>query len=304
LICEFKIIISWLFQKCRNAEMQKCRNAEMQKCRNAEMQKCRNAEKGKSKSKSFTLVEIVFTISIIGILLAILLPAMSAIKLSAKKVKDISNLKRIAEAWRECAINRGWVIDGREDGSGTPKVSVFIEQLAGRGRTNISDMVFNDPYAYISQGDKYISKVVNSSLCRVENGKILFTGVGKVTNFMVSNSCMLSYCLVMGLSASVPLETTPLGFTRGLREDGKWDEKAGPYGSKGGYVVYCDGHVTWLDGDRPAKFLKWDQLGYVTDIREAVPSSAWITCGNEGTKTNYMSDGSLVILYHAGTGGE
>ncbi|MDR1906926.1 MAG: prepilin-type N-terminal cleavage/methylation domain-containing protein, partial [Puniceicoccales bacterium] len=38
----------------------------------------------KRKRKSFTLVEIVFTVSIIGILLAILLPAMSAIKLSAK----------------------------------------------------------------------------------------------------------------------------------------------------------------------------------------------------------------------------
>ncbi|MDR2813017.1 MAG: hypothetical protein LBB05_04530, partial [Puniceicoccales bacterium] len=101
-----------------------------------------------------------------------------------------------------------------------------------------------------------------------------------------------------------PLETTPFGFTRGLREDGKWDEKAGLYGSKGGYVIYCDGHVTWFDGSKPAKFLKWDQSGYTNDIREAVPSSSWITCGNPGTKTNYKSDGKLVILYHAGTGGE
>jgi prepilin-type processing-associated H-X9-DG protein len=42
----------------------------------------------------------------------------------------------------------------------------------------------------------------------------------------------------------VPLATTPLAFTRGLKIDGTWDEKYGLYGSKGGYVVFCDGHVT------------------------------------------------------------
>jgi hypothetical protein len=36
---------------------------------------------------------------------------MSAIKLSAQKVKDQSNLQKIAEAWKECAVNRGWEID-------------------------------------------------------------------------------------------------------------------------------------------------------------------------------------------------
>jgi hypothetical protein len=113
----------------------------------------------------------------------------------------------------------------------------------------------------------------------------------------------ISYCFICNLPTYAPLDTTPFGFTRGLRVDGKWHEKAGLYGTKGGYVVYCDGHTTWFDGNKPAKFLKWDQLGYTSDIRQTVPNSTWITCGNDGTKTNYTSDGSLVILYHAGTGG-
>jgi prepilin-type N-terminal cleavage/methylation domain-containing protein len=37
-----------------------------------------------SKRRAFTLVEIVFTIAIIGILLAIFLPVMSSIKLAAQ----------------------------------------------------------------------------------------------------------------------------------------------------------------------------------------------------------------------------
>ncbi|MDR1907111.1 MAG: prepilin-type N-terminal cleavage/methylation domain-containing protein [Puniceicoccales bacterium] len=112
-------------------------------------------QQSQRKRKSFTLVEIVFTVSIIGILLAILLPAMSAIKLSAKKVKDVSNLKKIAEAWRECAINRGWTVDGVDARFATS----FARQLAGHGKTSTSDMVLNDPYVYLSPNDKYASKV-------------------------------------------------------------------------------------------------------------------------------------------------
>jgi prepilin-type processing-associated H-X9-DG protein len=73
------------------------------------------------------------------------------------------------------------------------------------------------------------------------------------------------------LPLNVPPATTPLAFTRGLCKDGTWDEQVGLYGSKGGYVVFCDGHVTWVDGSRPAKFLKWDQSGYAANICEAVP---------------------------------
>jgi hypothetical protein len=168
-------------------------------------------------------------------------------------------------------------------------------------------MVFNDPHAYISSGDKYASKIEHESICTIQNNAIIYTGAFSATsNFMSSGSTGMqraSYCVAVNLPAHVPLDTTPFGFTRGLREDGTWDETAGLYGSKGGYVVYCDGHTVWFDGSRPAKFLKWDQSGYTSDIRQTVPNSVWITCGNEGTKTNYVGDGQLVILYHAGTGG-
>jgi prepilin-type processing-associated H-X9-DG protein len=120
----------------------------------------------------------------------------------------------------------------------------------------------------------------------------------------MTNGPFLSYCFVANLPSYAPLDTTPLAFTRGLREDGKWDEKAGLYGSKGCYVLYCDGHETWFDGDKSARFLKWDQSGYTSDIRETVPSNTFITCGNGNVKTNYTSDGKLVILRHAGTGKE
>jgi prepilin-type processing-associated H-X9-DG protein len=112
--------------------------------------------------------------------------------------------------------------------------------------------------------------------------------------------------LILNLPSHVPLNTTPLGFTRGLNKNGKWDEPSGLYGSKGGYVVYADGHVTWFEGDKPAKFLKWDQSGYTSDIRQTVPSSTWITCTNDINKVKaaYKGENALAIICHAGTGGE
>jgi type II secretory pathway pseudopilin PulG len=55
-----------------------------------------NQKNAKSR-KSFTFVEIVFQISVIGILLAILLPGMNPMRLAATSVKDMSNLKNIAK---------------------------------------------------------------------------------------------------------------------------------------------------------------------------------------------------------------
>jgi prepilin-type processing-associated H-X9-DG protein len=264
--------------------------------------KRQNIRNVKIKNQSFTLLEIVFTITIIGVLLAICLPAMSAIKLSAQKLKDVSNLQKIAAAWRECAVNRGWTF-----GEGEIAVTLFVEQLAGRGKTNTSDIVLNDANVYISPGDKYASKLCHEVLTCLDSWGITykdaFVNTSSFMNSSTINAQRISYCLIANLPAHAPLDTTPFAFTRGLRVDGKWDEKAGLYGSKGGYVVFCDGHVTWFDGDKPAKFLHWNGQEYTSDIRKAVPSSTWITCGNDGTKTDYPSNGQLVILYHAGTGG-
>jgi prepilin-type processing-associated H-X9-DG protein len=253
-------------------------------------------------------VEIVFTVSIIGILLAILLPAMSAIKVSAQKVKDVSNLKKIAEAWKECAINRGWAIgDGLRSDFW---ITGHIEMLAGAGGSSASDIVLNDPYVWISPGDKYASKILKDTICRFDSNEGRVVAVypdwndsffSNVDNSLFSGYYTFSYCLIAhGPISNVPLDTTPLAFTRGLCTDGTWDEEAGLYGSKGGYVVYCDGHVTWFDGGKPTQFLKWDQSGYTNDIRYAVPTNAKITYGHHGI---YKGKNSKLITWDFGEGG-
>ncbi|MDR2371682.1 MAG: hypothetical protein LBD60_00870 [Puniceicoccales bacterium] len=238
---------------------------------------------------------------------------MSSIKLSAQKLKDASNLQKVATAWREAVINRDWVIDGTtHDG---PKYIIgFARQLAGQGKTNTSDIILNDPYVYLSPGDKYASKlkgqgksVSTEAIGCLQNGVIGYTYCYTyATNCIVTNEYIFSYCFMLNLPSHAPLNTTPLGFSRGLNKSGLWDEVSGLYGSKGGCVIYCDGHITWFDGSKPAKFLKWDQSGYTSDIRETVPNSTWITCTNsiDKVKAAYKGEDALAIICHQGTGGE
>jgi prepilin-type processing-associated H-X9-DG protein len=129
----------------------------------------------------------------------------------------------------------------------------------------------------------------------------------KVTNDIMDNWPLLSYCLMCTLPGNVPLDTTPLGFTRGLNKNGLWDAKVGLYGSKGGYVVYCDGHVAWFDGSKAAKFIKWDKSGYTSDIRQAVPTGVIISCAaddDSGIKAPYKNNETTPAFIHTvGTGG-
>jgi hypothetical protein len=64
-----------------------------------------------------------------------------------------------------------------------------------------------------------------------------------------------------------------------------------------GFVAFADGHVTWFDGSKPAKILKWNQSGYINNIRETVPNEAYISAGwNLKTDLRSDRDGSLIIL--------
>ena len=54
----------------------------------------------------------------------------------------------------------------------------------------------------------------------------------------------ISFQLIGGLTIDLP-SATPIAFTRGLREDGRWDRDNGVYGSDGGHMVFIGGNVVW-----------------------------------------------------------
>ncbi|MDR1591178.1 MAG: hypothetical protein LBR92_04280 [Puniceicoccales bacterium] len=102
-----------------------------------------------------------------------------------------------------------------------------------------------DPHVYISSTDRYASPVSGESIARylslIDNpDSSVPNPIGVTSNFLTDGDGeVLSYCLIGGLSDNIYLETTPIAFTRGLKENGLWDEKAGLYGFRGGICGFC-----------------------------------------------------------------
>jgi prepilin-type processing-associated H-X9-DG protein len=216
---------------------------------------------------------------------------MSTIKLSAQKVKDQSNLRIIAEAWKTLRVEKGFEISW-----GSNMLLDMVVCYAGGYDKNLP-MSIADPHVYVSSADRYASPIVGESVLGNFPGGSNGTAFALASNFLTNgnNGFIFSYCLI-SVSGNVPSETTPIAFTRGLTTSGLWDEKVGLYGSKGGFVAFADGHVTWFDGSKPAKFLKWDGTGYTSNIAEALPEGILIIAGAWLQRNLTSKDGSTILI--------
>ena len=102
-----------------------------------------------SKRNAFTLVELLVVIAIIGILIAMLLPAVQAVREAARRTQCLNNIKQIALASLnyESAVGRfppGVLADERSNrgiGSGVQSVGVFCQLLPYMELNNVADLV-------------------------------------------------------------------------------------------------------------------------------------------------------------------
>ena len=58
--------------------------------------RCRVSHSRLSKTRAFTLIELLVTIAIIGILAALLLTALSSVRLKAQRIHCLNNVKQLA----------------------------------------------------------------------------------------------------------------------------------------------------------------------------------------------------------------
>jgi prepilin-type processing-associated H-X9-DG protein len=56
----------------------------------------------------------------------------------------------------------------------------------------------------------------------------------------------LCFVIVANIAINAPASTTPVAWTRGLRDDGTWTQDS-PWQGDGGFVAFLDGHVEWFD---------------------------------------------------------
>lgn len=193
----------------------------------------------------FTLIELITVIAIIALLSTILIPSAGKALSSARKSKMSNNLRQIALAHSAYTASQ-------LDSSGASKVTSLHDWAIEIGKT--CDLI--DANLWISTEDPLIQKL-NASIPKTIHE----------ANF---RKLPLAITIATNISPHAQPSTTPLLWTRGLQENGKWSseesDNPGIYGDKGGFIAFMDGHITWYND------LNKDQ-GQLIDYRTHQPTA-------------------------------
>jgi prepilin-type N-terminal cleavage/methylation domain-containing protein/prepilin-type processing-associated H-X9-DG protein len=188
----------------------------------------------------FTLIELLTVIAIIGILAAILIPTVGAVKKKASMVTSSSNLRQVALAYTNFSTsgtrtrsigNAGWEA-GKSTASSPAEWAQVLADLGG----------LNDgPIYFISSADDVASLATIPSVIVTKDTTTAATADWNTA------ADFISYEMAAGISPNAQSTVTPLIWTKGHNdESGKWGVDS-PWLGEGGHIGFVDGHVTYYE---------------------------------------------------------
>ena len=232
-------------------------------------------------SKGFTLIEILTVIAIIAILSAILVPTVSQMQSTARKTKDLSNMRQIINASQVFASQNGDLmpqpghkietIDGKallryvSAGTDTSKVGHVAALLAAEvGLDDVNIWISDsDPAAIKLKGPTpvLVAGAINPILKNTKPGSDPVDGI-EATGY-------ISFSYAVGLTLATPSQT-PLIFSRLDLPGGTEWTLNDMYSGDGGHIGFAGGNVSWFEGDDPFTSL-YDASGdAATSMNDAI----------------------------------
>lgn len=202
-------------------------------------------------SKGFTLIEVLTVIAIIAILSAILVPTVTQMQATARKTKDLSNMRQIINASQVFASQNGDLMPQPGHSVANNALDYVPGATTDRSIGEVAAVLavgagLNDLNIWISDSDTKAMKL---------NGPTPVI-VGGVMNPDIANtnpldtvdpgSGFISFEYVLGLTLQTPSQT-PIIFSRlsnsGASEWGPTDI----YGGQGGHIGFAGGSVQWFE---------------------------------------------------------
>ncbi|WP_269525914.1 pilus assembly FimT family protein [Coraliomargarita parva] len=192
----------------------------------------------KSPRSGFTLIELLTVIAIIGILAAILIPAVGKVKEVANKMKSSANIRSIAVSYATYSTSGG-------KSRTITKTKIERQSVAAIAEFLAEQVDLTDASIWIIESDPAVSEYEQTQELPASIGYRDTSNVFNVTDGW-NDEVPVGYDFALGAGGNDPTSTTPLSWTRGLdTTTGTWGKDT-PWGL-GGHIAFLDGHVQFYN---------------------------------------------------------
>lgn len=190
-----------------------------------------------TRRSAFTLIELLTVIAIIGILAAIIIPAVGNVRVKAAQAASASDLKNIATSYNSFAISGA---RSRTIGDGAWGVGLTQASSPAEWAQVLAE------FAELNDGSIYFISSADDVATVSVIPKVILTGDPESpTADWTTAEDAISYSMAVNISPNAPASVTPIIWTKGLENDGSWpaDRTLSPWGDSGGHIAFADGHV-------------------------------------------------------------